>query len=350
MVVISESLLEAIAPDAPCGSNLEYDAEFTALERAATPPSEARLVGTAAAEDGPDWSAVARHALALMARTKDLRVTSVLIKALLHTDGVVGLGQGVAALRALIERYWDSIHPQLVADDDNDPTMRINALRELCDRRSMLAALRVQPLVSLAGLGKFSLKDIAVAMGEAQPAAGEAAPDMAKIEAAFSNCDVTQLSASSSAIGQAIADLRAIEAAVSERLGVESALSLEELTSLLTQMHKIVRTRLEARTPAELQASGAANGAEGLNGSGGTGHGVALGEVSSRADVQRVLDKLCAYYEKHEPSSPVPLLLRRARRLASMNFMEIVRELAPGGTAEIETIRGPENTDNGQDN
>jgi type VI secretion system protein ImpA len=41
----------------------------------------------------------------------------------------------------------------------------------------------------------------------------------------------------------------------------------------------------------------------------------------------------------------VPLLLRRAKRLATMQFVDIVRELAPGGMGEIDTLRGPTTTE-----
>jgi type VI secretion system protein ImpA len=342
-----EALLAPVAPDAPTGNNLEYDPEFTALERAATPPSESRLVTSGAVDEGPDWPEVARQALALFARTKDLRVASVLTKALLHTNGVSGLNAGVAVLRGLVERYWDSVHPQLAPDDDNDPTTRMNALRELCDRRSVLSPLRAQPLVSLTGLGSFSLRDVALATGEAQPAAGESAVDVAKVDAAFANADITQLSASADAIGHTLADAQAIERWVTGQLAVESPLSLAELTSLLGQMHKLLSTRLAARRPESGAAAPEGDAMTDVNSSQPAAtRRVAAGEVSSREEVQRTLDKLCAYYEKYEPSSPVPFLLRRARRLVSMNFLEIVRDLVPSSAAEFETIRGSDNSDN----
>ena len=57
----------------------------------------------------------------------------------------------------------------------------------------------------------------------------------------------------------------------------------------------------------------------------------------------RVLDKACDYFERHEPSSPVPLLLRRAKRLVSKDFMEILRDLAPDGVSQAENIGGTSN-------
>jgi type VI secretion system protein ImpA len=67
-----------------------------------------------------------------------------------------------------------------------------------------------------------------------------------------------------------------------------------------------------------------------------------IGEITSRNEVIRALDAVCGYYERNEPSSPVPILLRRAQRLVSKNFMDIMRDLAPSGMSDIEKIQGPE--------
>ena len=64
------------------------------------------------------------------------------------------------------------------------------------------------------------------------------------------------------------------------------------------------------------------------------------GQIGSREDVVRAIDRICDYYSRYEPSSPVPLLLQRARRLATGNFVDIVRDLAPGALAEIEKVCG----------
>ncbi|MBN3807358.1 type VI secretion system protein TssA, partial [Paraburkholderia sp. Ac-20336] len=67
------------------------------------------------------------------------------------------------------------------------------------------------------------------------------------------------------------------------------------------------------------------------------------GDITDRQDVIRVLDKICAYYERHEPSSPVPLLLLRARRLVDKSFMEILQDLAPEGMSQARQVGGIEN-------
>jgi type VI secretion system protein ImpA len=55
-----------------------------------------------------------------------------------------------------------------------------------------------------------------------------------------------------------------------------------------------------------------------------------------------MLDDICIYYSKHEPSSPVPLLLRRAHRLVGADFLDLLKDLAPSGLSEIQVISGSE--------
>jgi type VI secretion system protein ImpA len=64
------------------------------------------------------------------------------------------------------------------------------------------------------------------------------------------------------------------------------------------------------------------------------------GSIRNRTDVIATLDRICEYYARAEPSSPIPLLLQRAKRLVNMDFMGIVRDLTPSGVSEAEIIGG----------
>ena len=50
----------------------------------------------------------------------------------------------------------------------------------------------------------------------------------------------------------------------------------------------------------------------------------------------RAIDSICEYYRQVEPSSPVPYLLRRAQKLARMDFVQAVQEL---NLATIDSLR-----------
>ena len=65
-----------------------------------------------------------------------------------------------------------------------------------------------------------------------------------------------------------------------------------------------------------------------------------VGEIANREDVIRTLDKICEYYNRYEPSSPVPFMLKRAKKLVRMDFMEILRDITPGGTDQADLIFG----------
>ena len=53
-----------------------------------------------------------------------------------------------------------------------------------------------------------------------------------------------------------------------------------------------------------------------------------------------MMDKISDSSQRHEPSSPVPLLMGRAKRLVSLSFMEILKDMAPGGLSQASTIGG----------
>ena len=70
-------------------------------------------------------------------------------------------------------------------------------------------------------------------------------------------------------------------------------------------------------------------------------------DVNSRQDAIRALEAISAWFRAHEPSSPVPLLLDRAKRLVSKSFMEVLADIAPDGVVQAKLIGGIQN-DEGQ--
>ncbi|MGH8762327.1 MAG: ImpA family type VI secretion system protein, partial [Nitrosospira sp.] len=69
---------------------------------------------------------------------------------------------------------------------------------------------------------------------------------------------------------------------------------------------------------------------------------IVSGEINSRADAVRMLDKICEFIEKTEPANPAPLFIRRGQRLMTKNFVEIMQDLAPDSLNQIKQITGLE--------
>lgn len=62
--------------------------------------------------------------------------------------------------------------------------------------------------------------------------------------------------------------------------------------------------------------------------------------LQSSRDVVRLLDQICAWYKVNEPSSPVPLLLLRARSWAGKDFRSLLLDISPGAEADLSKLFG----------
>lgn len=346
------SLLQPVSEAAPSGENLEYDPQFSELERSAQGTAEQQYGATVIEAKEPEWSEVRKLAVELCERTHDLRVGLYVTRANLHTSGLRGFREGLALLRGYVEKFWDTVHPQLDPDDDNDPTIRVNTLVGLCDINEVLTPLRKTPIVSSRTAGRFSRNDYGIASGEL-PFSGrdDDKPKMSLIDAAFQDCSLDDLRADTQAVTDALSDVRDLEAAVTSRVGAGNMRSLETLTKELDVIRRILAERLARREPvgaaaavSEPDADAAPNSNSGRNGdTAGETQTVIVkrtGEITSREEAIKAIGDVCKYFERYEPSSPLPLLLHRAMRLSTKSFLEIMRDISPDGLSQAESLGG----------
>lgn len=341
-----DELLADVAADNPCGDDLEYDPEFVALERDARPIPEQVMGKAVAPGREPDWLAIRRGALALFSRTKDLRVAMLLVRSLLNTAGLAGLRDGLTVLVRLVAERWDGVHPRLDPDDNLDPTTRVNILATLCDKETFLRDLRAAPLFTSRAFGPIRYRDVLVASGTLKVAAEEGQTpglDLAQIAAAARDADAEAVIAAADAARTATAEAAALETNLTAQVGVQHAASFAPLTRELAAIAKFMDERLAALGlgAAPAAAASPSPGATADTAAATAGRPEAAGgEITSRDDVVRLLDLICAYYARHEPASPVPILLQRAKRLVPLQFVDIIRDLAPDAVATIEVFRG----------
>jgi type VI secretion system protein ImpA len=321
-------LLSPVAEGAPSGPNLEYDPAFAALERAALGRLEQVIGGVVTPAEPPDWKAVAGGAVVLLERTKDLRVATHLARALLHLDGVAGLGEGLMLLHGLLKAHWATLHPQLDPEDDNDPTMRITALSALTTP-AFASVLRHAPLVSSRLLGAVSLADIAAGPGTA---------DAARIAGVFAEVELGVLEACGAAVESSLNDLHGIEGVFEAQAGGRGP----ELSPLLDYFHKAgaaLAPHLAERRAAAQGAEAASGGSPDAAATAPQARGLS-GDILTREDVVKALEKICLYYRRFEPSSPVPLVAERCKRLVTMSFIDILSDVAPDGLKQAQLVLG----------
>lgn len=340
-----ERLLAPVSADSPCGNDTEYDPEFAEMLHAAQGEPERQFGATIVEAVPANWIEVKRLSLSLAERTKDVRIASYLARALLSENGFSGFREALKLFNGYIETYWSAVHPLLDPDDDNDPTIRVNAIKALVDPATTLILVRMVPIVSARSVGRFCFRDFQIARGDiSAPPSMTAPPKMSAIEGAIQACDLKELSETCTAVEECGALARELERRVTEQTGAGSGPDLAVLVKELVTISKLMRGWLNQRgysegsTNAEAVPAAAvvASDAPAVQQSGRTGS--ASGEITCRREAIEALDRVCQWFERYEPSSPLPLLLKRAKRLSSKSFLEILRDITPEGLTQAKAL------------
>jgi len=337
-----ESLSQPISEEMPSGENPEYDPQFLEMVELyeAKAKAGASVSDDPQADSGPDWKGVEKRARGLLEQTRDLRVVVYAAIASIHTSGLIEFQQNLELLKIYLRDFWDSVHPQLDPEDDNDPLLRLNTLDLFNDRGRVEMGLERVKLVEQRGLGQFGVREVEIAQGRETPAEGEEVADLNLIRQVFASADPEHLAGLQEATNGSLALLGEIDEVWKEKTGDPAGPGFEAANEGLKKVAHV----LEEFGPAPPAAEAADAGSAGAV-AGGEAAAPLSGSVSSRADVVRALDRICEYYVANEPSSPVPILLRRAQRLVEKSFMEILEDMAPDGVQQAKVVSG--NVDEG---
>jgi len=331
-----EALLAPISPDKPCGDNLE-DTELLASfdsfrlfgqSRPLDAPAEPDEKRVPKPADSPEWATIRDKANEALRKSRDLRLLAHLAAALLRTDGVPAFAATLNVASQWLEGNWAAVYPLV----DEDAILRRNALNCFADPMSILDRLRKIPLVSSRQHGRFSLRDIDISTGQMPPGEGDTPADENQINAAFDAMPLEELTLLNDSVATAIGSAKKIDGAMRDAAGSEATPNFDGLSTQLGKMGQVLRTRLAART-ATADGGAAGDGAE-------PGAPSITGVVKSRQDVVRALDAIATFYRQAEPSSPIPLLIERAKRLVSKDFLEVLADIAPDALATARAAGG----------
>jgi type VI secretion system protein ImpA len=364
-----------ISPDTPCGEDIAYDVAFLELEQLVQGTAETQVGDHIQESEEPNWEKVQKHSLDLLGRSRDLRLILYLTVSALCVDGLPGFCNGLALLRGGVERYWDHIFPQLDPEDNNDPLERMNIIGSLSPQNTVMSdqdpmkfrsRLMNVPLCvpEDARLPHPTLRHILVASGElpALNAEGSHVPTPQLIDAAFEQAEISALQATDQLLNDCIGHLNAIDQILNDHVGPTAAPDLSRLEHLLEQIQsktgmylerrgygqdvsvlKKIKTKmgtyLDRKQPSTTTPQPDTGGQDIATNS--APHPELLsGQVTSKQDVLKALDMIVNYYEQNEPSSPVPLLIKRAKRLVGKSFVDIIRDLSPDAISQVRMVSG----------
>ena len=342
----SASLLEPISPEEPCGKSLEDTDALNLLdsfqifgqstldpEKAAPGEKPAPARKEARKSDRPpNWQELQDLSVEMLGWSKDLRILAHLGAAVLRTEGPQPFFQLLTVANEWVKAYWGQVYPRI----EDDAIFRRNALNCLTDRPAVIDGLRRAPLVSSRQHGRISFRDLEVASGAAQPIEDQVHPGEAQIAAAFAEMSIDDLRALRAGVSDAEGALRALDEKVRSEAGIEAAPEFEPLLAVLKQLGAALQVRLASHPAASPADAGAAAEGDGAA----AGGAIAVGAIKSRQDAIRALDAAAEFFRRNEPSSPVPMLVDRAKRLVAKDFLEVLADVAPDALAQAKAAGG----------
>jgi type VI secretion system protein ImpA len=361
--------LVSLDPASPSGADLRNDARFHAMEnrlQAASRPARMRLVeqgGTGAVE--LDWSDIEAEAEDLAKAGRDLRLLVIVARLWTNENGLAGVAEGLKLLTQSVEQFWDSIHPALrpAASKREAALRRINALYQLDNiDGGILGDLEFVTLLSPRGIGPITGGDLAAGalnrsgfLAEAPKGLGEkelaelVARHEVRLNRVTAACRATaaerpeDMAALQEALAAAQAGLVSLETALAPHV-TENDVAVR-FDALGRFLGRIAQTLAGVSAPAATTSAPAQEGQAMSSSATVAAPAMAAptaipGQINSRRDVEKVLDLVIDFYERTEPSSPIPHLARRMRKMVPMNFLQLMEEIAPSGLKEFKNTAG----------
>lgn len=368
-----EPFLVPVADGSASGSELRNDPRFHAVERLLEPAARSfrlenvKTGGTGSV--GIDWPEVLTQAADLAATGRDIRLLVIVTRASANAEGFDGMAEGLGLLVTTVDQHWDTVHPALreAASPREAATRRINALFQLENAdNGLLCDLEFTTVLTPRGIGPVTVGDLCAGGLTRSQAQAELPSGLGEKEVAelLAQHDTRSNRVTAACRAEAIerpedlgALVRSIEAARTALAALEAALTARVgengVGVRFKELDKVLGRALAPLTAAQSQAAPGApvsevtamaepsapmpvtNGAHPPPAAGGI-----PGAVNSRRDVERCLDMIIDFYERTEPSSPIPHLARRMRKMVPMNFLQLMEEIAPSGMKEFKNVAG----------
>lgn len=340
--------LAPLSESAPCGPNLEYDAEYMLLLASAEPKGDAQYGNFVDIPEGPSWADIERDCRRLLLRSRDITLLTLLLRCRTRGAQAAGLHEGMAMLVGFLEHYPEHIHPQLLIDGELDPAMRANALAALVDPEGLLSDIR-EITLSKSSAMRLQVRDVERAFAAPRPA-----------DAMSAEAVQHQLADLRHARDAALKDL-AETSSLLERLQKWCHNNLPDHAPDLSPLIRLLglfasKSSAAVQKPAEPSKSNAKahkaaqesyvaevrqlalpqgrlhNYLEGFNEQGITSMTqtrFSNHTIDGRQAALHTIQEAREWFELVEPSSPVAVLLRQAEKMVGKRFSEVAQSIPP---------------------
>ncbi|MFP6562327.1 ImpA family type VI secretion system protein [Paraburkholderia sp. B3] len=322
-----------ISGESPCGSDLEYDPEFVVLSASVAAKAAAQYGDFVGTPEPVNWSDVDRDCRRLMMRSKDVRLAVLFIRGRTRLAAATGFAEGLGLLAGWLAAFPDLVHPQLGVDEDRAVALeiRMNALQSLADTDGLISDLREIALTRSTAT-RLQLRDVERAFAHPRPS------DTLTPESVTRQLEELRMQRPEvlSGFDDALDSLTAIEDWCHEHLSVYAP-DLTALKRLLRHIavpassrpvqdasdeerdeQEVIHESAElVEPPTTSDESEASTLSEPVPPR-------AAGKASDRHSALNLIREARQWFELHEPSSPIPVLLKRAEQFVGKRYADVV--------------------------
>ena len=343
MSLIIEDFLNPISDTEICGEDFSFSNEFHDIKKAKTQDDPLLDLGDWVSEPKQsDWLFVATTSETLLKeKTKDIRLLTWLSEAWSNLHGYVGIHKSLELSYRMLERYWDSMYPEI---DNGDLDQRLGLLLGLVNQLPLLIksvpVVNQSPYYSLIDHEGFlhqqnnrlkyadSSKDV------------EGVQELEQFDTILSKSPISFQQQNYQDFSQIILQWENLKKVLDQLMGIDAP-SFASIDSQLENIHKTLRKIYKAdffnnsqnSTPhqdevvenassSQIQKISHENGSNSISQNRQVFHAVPQSHVQNREQAMQVLQEISDYFEKNEPHSPVSYMLQKTIKWSQMPLHE----------------------------
>ena len=323
-------LVSPVSEDDAVGADMDYHPARHAIQQAFVRPETVNSEGQRIEPPEVDWRGVIRLIVEQFGQTKDIWLATYLCRAGAQAGQLEVVVAGAEALAGLLDRYWDVVHPTL---DEVGLPGRKAPCDALAHQGEFLGPLERVPLISHPRLGAYSGLDLERFRQNAESEDG-----YGFFRNLLAETGDAPLALARDQLAAIEGALRRADAIFTDRAAGGPSPNFKLTYALLARLIQAASAFVTTDpAPASVETGG--EGAMESDPSAAIGESArSSGSINSRDDIIRAIDAICDYYKRREPSSPVPMVLQRAREWVTLDFMSLLEDIAPDSLSDVRRV------------
>ena len=340
---IYEELLKPVSLDEVCGVDLDETGEITNLELLFKGKEETQFSDAIK----PDWKNIVNECQNIFSKSKDLWATSFLMISLYATQGFKGLNESYEFLLALLTKYWESIYPLIDNEDEEPFSYRESVFISLFSFNGILCNLILDSVLTKSKLfNNISVREaleliksknenkITELYNSIKDSPEDSITEVIKNIESILICNNSLINfinkrVKNNKIHDCSKDFIVLLKSISELFGNSKRQNSED------------KKQLDCNTDENplIQDKGSIS--------------VNMLQINSTQDIKNIFKEVYKWYKINEPSSPVPLLIKRAEMLLDKDFLEIIKNVSADSIPQLQNLFGittQENENDTEDN